>query len=236
MAKTKKSASQKSGNELLENPDALAEQLTKTEEFVEKNRNIIFGLGGFIALIVAGFIIFKYYTSTQNETAQRELFQAVYYFEADSLGKALNGDGNSYGFIEIIDSYSLTDAANLAKYYAGATYIKLGDPESAIRYLSDFSADDYLVQSRAYALIGDAHVSLDQYSDAISFYNKAINHYPNKEFTPIYLMKAAITYEENGQIDEALEAWTTITEEYFEAAEYQEAVKHKARLEGLQVD
>jgi hypothetical protein len=42
------------------------------------------------------------------------MFQAVYYFEADSLDKALNGDGNNLGFLEIIDEYSVTDAANLA--------------------------------------------------------------------------------------------------------------------------
>ena len=48
------------------------------------------------------------------------MFQAVYYFEKDSLVQALNGDGNNYGFLEIIDEYSLSDAANLSKFYAGA--------------------------------------------------------------------------------------------------------------------
>ncbi len=33
--------------------------------------------------------------------------------------KHLQGDGNYPGFLEIIDDYGMTDAANLAHYYAG---------------------------------------------------------------------------------------------------------------------
>ena len=42
------------------------------------------------------------------------MFQAVYYFEADSLDRGLNGDGNNLGFLDIIDEYGITDAANLS--------------------------------------------------------------------------------------------------------------------------
>lgn len=233
MAKTKKSAPKSSGNELLENPEVLAEQLSRTEEFLEKNKNVVFGVGGLIAVIIAGFILFNYYTSTQNETAQRELFQPVYYFEADSLGKALNGDGNSYGFLEIIEEFPLTDAGNLANFYAGSTYLKLGDNESAIRSLQDFSSSDYLIQGRAYSLIGDAYAETDQLGEAITYYEKAVDYYPNKEFTPIYLTKAAVTYEANGQLDEALRCYKQIVDEYPQSAEQRDAKKHKARIEGM---
>ncbi len=233
MAKTKKSAPKSSGNELLENPEVLAEQLSRTEEFLEKNKNVVFGVGGLIAVIIAGYILFNYYTSAQNETAQREMFQAVYYFEADSLGKALNGDGNSYGFLEIIEEFPLTDAGNLANFYAGTTYLKLGDYESAIRYLQDFNSNDYLVQGRAYSLIGDAYAETDQLGEAITYYERAVDYYPNKEFTPIYLTKAAVTYEANGQLDEALRCYKQIVDEYPQSAEQRDAKKHKARIEGL---
>ncbi|MEQ8712780.1 MAG: tetratricopeptide repeat protein [Cyclobacteriaceae bacterium] len=233
MAKTKKSAPKSSGNELLENPEVLAEQLSRTEEFLEKNKNVVFGVGGLIAVIIAGYILFNYYTSAQNETAQREMFQAVYYFEADSLGKALNGDGNSYGFLEIIEEFPLTDAGNLANFYAGTTYLKLGDYESAIRYLQDFNSNDYLVQGRAYSLIGDAYAETDRLGEAITYYERAVDYYPNKEFTPIYLTKAAVTYEANGQLDEALRCYKQIVDEYPQSAEQRDAKKHKARIEGL---
>jgi tetratricopeptide (TPR) repeat protein len=233
MAKTKKSAPKSSGNELLENPEVLAEQLSRTEEFLEKNKTVVFGVGGLIAVVIAGFVLFNYYTSSQNDTAQREMFQAVYYYEADSLGKALNGDGNSYGFLEIIEEFPLTEAANLANFYTGSTYLKLGDYESAIRYLKDFSSNDYLVQGRAYSLIGDAQVELDQLDNALASYEKAIGYYPNKEFTPVYLTKAAVTYEANGQLNEALRCYKQIMDEYPQSAEQRDAKKHAARIEGI---
>ena len=233
MAKTKKSAPKSAGSDILENPEALAEQLSRTEEFLEKNKNVVFGIGGFIAVVIAGYILFNYYTSSQNEAAQREMFQAVYYFEADSLGKALNGDGNSYGFLEIIEEFPLTEAANLSQFYTGNIYLQLGDFEGAIRYFKEFSSSDYLVQGRAYSLIGDAYAELGQYGDAISSYEKAISYYPNKEFTPVYLTKAAVVYEADGQMDEALRCYKQILDDYPQSAEQRDAKKHKARIEGI---
>ena len=72
------------------------------------------------------------------------MFQAVYYFEQDSLVKALNGDGNNYGFLEIIDEYGFSEAANLSHYYAGVSYLKLGNYNNAISYLNSFSSSDLL--------------------------------------------------------------------------------------------
>src|SRR5688572_27260466 len=123
--------------ELIENPAALAEKLESAENFIEKNPKVIFGIGGAILLAVAGYFGFQYYTDTQDVEAQQEMFQAVYYFEADSLSKALNGDGNNLGFIDIIEEYKFTDAANLANFYAGVSYLKQGKYDAAILYLSD---------------------------------------------------------------------------------------------------
>jgi tetratricopeptide (TPR) repeat protein len=231
MAKTKQKK-ENEGIDLLESPDALA---SKTEEFFnnQRNKNIVFGVGGVIALIVAAFIFYTNYQNTRNQEAQEEMFQAVYYFEADSLTKALNGDGNSYGFLEIIENYGGTDAANLATYYTGAIYMNLQDYESAIRYFNDFSSGDALVQSRAYSLAGDAYMELDDFENAISQYKKAIDHKPNESFTPLYLKKLAIAYEEAGNLQEAASTYGRIVEEYFDSQYKNEAIKQKARLEGL---
>ena len=118
--KTKKKPEK--GSELLESSEALAEQLTKGEQFLEKNRKYVFIFGGAIALVIIGIFLFNYYKSTQGEKAQVDMFQAQYYFEADSLDKALLGDGNNLGFLDIIDEYPMTKAANLANFYAGTIY------------------------------------------------------------------------------------------------------------------
>jgi TolA-binding protein len=218
-------------HELLENPEALKEKLAGAENWLESNPKIVVGAALAILLIVGGYFGFQFYRNSQNEQAQNEMFQAVFYFEADSLDKALNGDGNNLGFLNIIDDYGITDAANLANYYAGVSYLKQGKFELARLYLEDFSSDDLLVQARAYSLVGDTYMEEQKYEDAATYYKKAANYEPNKYFSPAYLMKEALAYEKLNQNDKAKEAYEKIITQYWDSDEYQEAKKFKARLE-----
>ena len=225
----------KENNEVLpiENTDAINETLSKSEEFINNNKNKIFTVLGVIVFLLLGFSIFSYIKSNQNNNAQEEMFQAVYYFEKDSLVQALNGDGNNYGFLEIIDEYGLSDAANLSKFYAGASYLKLGNYENAINYLDEFSSSDLLIQARAYSLIGDAYVEIVDYDNAIYYFKKASNENPNEFFTPSYLLKLAIVYEETGDLESALDTYEEIIEEFKNSPEFQTSLKNKSRIEGL---
>ena len=225
----------KENNEVLpiENTDAINETLSKSEEFINNNKNKIFTVLGVIVFLLLGFSIFSYIKSNQINTAQEEMFQAVYYFEKDSLVQALNGDGNNYGFLEIIDEYGLSDAANLSKFYAGASYLKLGNYENAINYLDEFSSSDLLIQARAYSLIGDAYVEIGDYDNAIYYFKKASNENPNEFFTPSYLLKLAIVYEETGDLESALDTYEEIIEEFKNSPEFQTSLKNKSRIEGL---
>lgn len=218
-------------HELLENPEALKEKLAGAENWLESNPKIVLGVALVILLAVGGYFGFQFYRNSQNEQAQNEMFQAVFYFEADSLDKALNGDGNNLGFLNIIDDYGITDAANLANYYAGVCYLKQGKFELARLYLEDFSSNDLLVQARAYSLLGDTYMEEQKYEDAASYYKKAANYEPNKYFSPAYLMKEALAYEKLNQNDKAKEAYEKIITQYWDSDEYQEAKKFKARLE-----
>ncbi len=229
MAKEKK---KDEGIEILEDPNAIVD---KANEFLsnKKNKAMVFGIGGVIALLIVGFAGYNYYITNQDQTAQEELFQAQFYFDSDSLGLALNGDGNSYGFLEIIDEFPGTKAANLANFYAGASYLKLGDFDGAIRHLGDFSSDDYLLQGRAYSLIGDSYMEMDDFSNAIAYYEQAVDYKENKSFTPIYLKKLATAQEQNGDLSGAAGTYGSIIKDYPTSTEIHDARKQKARLEAL---
>jgi len=231
---SKKQQSNPSGD-LLENPEVIAEQISKTEEFFTKNRTIVYVAVTILAVIVAVVFGYKYYATNQDELAQVDMFQAVYYFEADSLDKALNGDGNNYGFLEIIEEYSVTKAANLAHFYAGASFLKKGDYSNAIDYLKKFDSDDLLVQSRALSLIGDAFMEQGNFGEAAINYQKAAKTNSNKDFSPIYLEKAAIAFENNSDNPSALKCYDQILEKFPDAddSSIQNAKKHKARLSAL---
>jgi tetratricopeptide (TPR) repeat protein len=222
--------SEKESKEFYENPDVLAEKITKTEEFFEKNKVLSLSISVGLALIVASFFLYKYYMMNQNELAQSDMFQAVFYFEQDSLDLALNGDGNNYGFGDIVQEYPRTDAANLANYYSGIIHLKRGNYKVAVLYLKDFSSSDLLVQSRAYSLIGDAYMEQNDFKSAVEYYDKAANHNENEYFSPVYLKKAAVAYEKLEQWEDAKGRYRKIVENYKTSTEYQSAQKQLARL------
>lgn len=224
-------AKKEENKDLLENPEAIAEKVEGIEHWIEDNPKVVFGVLGAVILAVGAFFGYRYYVGTQEDIAQKEMFQAVHYFEADSLDLALKGDGNNLGFEQIIDDFGMTDAANLANYYAGAIALKQGKFQLAIFYFEDFSSDDILIQPRAYSLMGDAYMELKDYESAAKYYNKASNYKPNKFFTPTYLMKEALAYEKLDQKDKAVSVYQKIIDEFWDSGEYQNARKFKAKLE-----
>lgn len=224
-------AKKEENKDLLENPEVIQEKLVDIESWFERNPKSVIGVAAGIMLLVGAFFGYRYYIGNQDGIAQNEMYQAVRYFEADSLNLALNGDGNNLGLLQIIDDYGRTDAGNLANFYTGAIYLKQGKYPLAIFHLEDFSASDLLVQARAYSLMGDAYMEQKDYENAAKYYDKAAGYKPNKEFTPTYLMKAALAYEKLNKNDKAKEVYQTIIEKYWESSELQNARKFKARLE-----
>tara|TARA_B110000263_G_scaffold241879_1_gene246655 strand:- start:2084 stop:2836 length:753 start_codon:yes stop_codon:yes gene_type:complete len=231
MVKIKKYKNKKEEVLSIENPEIISDSLSKSEDFINKNKTLLSGILGFIVIAVLAISVFNYFKTNQNTTAQEEMFQAVYYFESDSLVKALNGDGNNYGFLEIIDEFNLSEAANLAYFYTGSSYLKLEDYDNAIRYLKNFNSNDYFIQARAYSLIGDAYVELGDYDNAISYFKKASSYEPNEFFTPNYLLKLALVYEELSDFNSALDCYIIIINDFKDSSEYQISLKNKARLE-----
>ena len=219
--------------ELVENPDALADRFAHSEDFVKKNKSKLLGVFALIAAIVVGGFLYYNYRNTQNQEAQQAMFQAVYYFEADSLGKALNGDGQYEGLLQIADKYSGTDAGNLASFYAGVALLKEGKFAEAATRLQDFESDDYLMQARAYSLTGDALLEQGKNKEAADLYVKAANHNANPYFSPQYLMKAGIAYEADNNFASAAEMYGNIVSKYATSAEVADAKKYKARAEML---
>ncbi|WP_242921582.1 tetratricopeptide repeat protein [Pontibacter liquoris] len=219
--------------ELVENPDALADRLVSSEDFVKRNKSMLIGVFALIAAVIVGGFLYFNYRRTQNAEAQKAMFQAVYYFEADSLNKALNGDGQYDGLLKISDEYSGTDAGNLANFYAGVALLKDGKYAEAVSHLEDFKSDDYLMQARAYSLTGDALLEQGKTKEAADLYLKAANENANPYFSPQYLMKAGIAYEAGNDFKAAAETYGNIIEKYESSAEVNDAKKYKARAEML---
>ena len=109
-----------------ENPEVIIDKFVDVESYVEKHTKTIGIAVLAIALVIGGYFGYRWWTQTQDEEAQKQMFAAVYYFEADSLKKALNGDGNNLGLISISEDFSGTKAGKLARFYIGTIYLKQG--------------------------------------------------------------------------------------------------------------
>jgi len=229
----KKETKKTEQNELIENPEVIAEKLVPGEDFLKSNSKILAGILAVAVVLIGGVLFFQYNTQQQNEKAQAEMFQAVYFYEQDRVDFALNVDGINKGFLTIIEDYPRTDAANLSHFYTGSIYLSQKKFEDALTHLEEFSSDDYLVQAKAYSLVGDANLELGKTEEAIAQYTKAARTNENKFMSPKYLAKLAVAQEEAGKIEEAIKTYTEIEEKYYESFEFAAARKHKARLEGL---
>lgn len=213
---------------------AVEEAFSKTEQFIEKHQKIILIVIGVIIVVVLGFFGFRrFYLSPKEKEAQSQMFMAEKYFEQDSLKKALNGDGQYLGFLAVIDEYGITKSANLAHYYAGICYLKLGQFENAMTYLKKFDADDQVVAPMAKGAMGDACMELKQIEKAAGLYLEAAEIKKNDFTSPLFLMKAAWANEELGNLEKALSYYKRIKEEYPRSNEGREIDKYISYTEGL---
>jgi tetratricopeptide (TPR) repeat protein len=212
---------------------AVEEAFSKTEQFIEKNQKIILIVVGAIVLVVLGYFGFKkLYVAPREKEAQSQMFMAEKYFEMDSLTKALKGDGNYLGFLDIMDQYKFTKSANLSHYYAGICYLKKGEFQNAINQLSDFSSDEELVAPFAIGAMGDAYMELNNTDKAIDYYLKAADKRKNDLSSPVFLMKAAMACELAGKNDLALKNYLRIKTEFPRSNEGREIDKYISRLSG----
>ena len=168
---------------------------------------------GAVILVVAGYLGFnKFYLQPKEDEAKSQMFMAVNYFERDSFNLAINGDGNYFGFLDIIDDYGITKAANRANYYTGISYLHLGQYEDALDYLNDFKTKDMLLAPVAEGAKGDAYLELGETDNALKQYKKAIALSENELTAPIYMMKAARLLESMDELEDALVMYEEIKE------------------------
>ena len=189
--------------------------LGKTEMFIEKNqKTILVVVGAIIIIVLAIFGVKKFVVEPREAEAQTAIFPAEQLFENNDYATALNGDGNNAGFLDIIKDYGRTKSGNLARYYAGICYLNTGDFNNAIKYLGEFKGKDMLVKPLATGAMGDAYLELDNAAEAAKCYEKAAKESENSFTSPMYLMRAGLTYEMVENYQKALEMYKIIKAEY----------------------
>lgn len=209
------------------------EVYSKTERYVDDNRNTILIIAGILVVLFAGYFAYtRLYLFPKSEEGMELLWKAEYWFEIDSLDKALYGNEAYYGFEYVADEYSSTNAGELASYYAGIIYLRQGDYARAISYLKNADLDDDLASAVALGAIGDAYVELGNFDQALDYYAQAVDHSDNPLTAPIYLKKAGLVYEEKGEFEQALAKYERIQDDYPSSTAAQDIDAYIARVGG----
>ena len=206
------------------------ETISKAEQYIEENKKSLSIIVGAVIVLVGGYFGWtKLYIAPMEEEAQGQMFMAERYFEKDSLNKAINGDGQFYGFKDIIDKYGLTSSGNLAHMYLGLCYLNKGQFEDAANELKEYDGDDMMLGPISIGAIGDADAELGKTDEAIEQYLKAAEANKNNFTTPIYLMKAATLYESQNKYAEAVKVYEQLKTDFPEAREGRDVEKYISR-------
>ncbi|MBD5224240.1 MAG: tetratricopeptide repeat protein [Bacteroidales bacterium] len=197
-------------NEVEENAiDKLNSNLSNASERIANNKKIIFWVVGGIA-IAAAFVL-SYFFIYRNPKLNKA-FEAYSQVESKAMG---NDSIAATEYKKVADSYSGTDAGELAALSAAEAYYNLGKYKEAAACLEGFSTSEPVLGANALVLTGDCYVNLKQYDKALDYFKKALNKADkNPQIAPRVLLKEANVYDEQKKYDKALECYEQIKADY----------------------
>lgn len=185
------------------------EVLVKLENNWNKFKKPVLSVLAAVIIIGGGWFAYQeYVVKPKEEKAAEAMYKAQQYFGMDSSRLVLDGDGVNKGVLNVIKNFSGTKSANLAHYYAGISYLKLGEFENAVKHLKEFSTDAKQIQVLATGCLGDAYAELNKTEEAVAAYKKAATLFEKDENNSSeYLFRAAVLLESKGKTQEALELY-----------------------------
>lgn len=212
------------------------------EGFWYKNQKVILTIIAVVIIAIIGVIAYKaFIQGPKNQRANEQLAvvqadfeQAAFQPTLDTAAykAVLNGGGEGTGALGVIRNYGSTPAGNLAKFYAGAAYLHLGEFQNAVKYLKDFSTKQKQIQMMALGALGDAYSELKQNNEAIASYKKAAATFEDDAVNASeYLFRAALLSELAGQNNDAITIYKRLKDEFPNTVKGTQAEKYLNRLE-----
>jgi tetratricopeptide (TPR) repeat protein len=207
--------------------------IAKAKDFWDKYSKPIMIVCVALLVLIGGYYGYQnFIKKPKEEKAADAIFKAEEYYRLDSVNLALNGDGQYPGFLSVMSKYSGTDAANLASFYAGSCYLKLGDDANAVKYLKKFSSSAKQIQARAYKLLGDAYADMGKNADALDYYKKAAHHFTEDQANSAEALFMAAYLADKVMKDskEAISLYKELKEKYPATQQGIDADKYLAQL------
>jgi tetratricopeptide (TPR) repeat protein len=226
-------------NTNIANAAPAGQELNKQEAFFLKFRKQILIAVAALIIVVGGWAAYSNLVAgPREEKASTALAKAQDLFGQGEFQKALNGDKTMEGFLAVAENYGGTDAANLAKAYAGLCYANMAKWKEAVTYLEDFSArEDMMISpavtgalANAYANTGDVDKAISTFKKAAEMADSKAEDNVNNSLAPTYMISAARLLESQNKKSEALEIYKEVKEKYVNSASSQDIDKYIERV------
>jgi predicted negative regulator of RcsB-dependent stress response len=210
----------------------VADVTHEAQHWLEEYKKPLMYGGIALAVILAASFFYKNYQSGNQVKAVQAMWKAEQMFEQDSFAVALTNPGGGYeGFLGIISKYGRTPAGNMAKYYAGVSYLQLGKFDEAIKHLDDFSPSGTVSPTMKNGALADAYSEKQDFAKALKYYKAASTEGAVEDLKALYLKRYAMLSEKQGDFSSALSAYNEIKEKYATTADGRDIEKFIARAE-----
>lgn len=207
--------------------DVLLETFSKAQSFYDSNKNTVIGALIAVIVILGGSVGYYYYSTAQENQAQQLMGQASQAYLQGNYQQALTGSEADFtvGFQQIINNYSMTDAANLARYYAGVSEFKLGNPQEALGYIQQYEIPEGIMGVGPLSFHGVVLTDLGNHSEAAQMFVKAAEWDENDSTTPYNYLEAAKAFHDAGNSAKAQEYADMIVNDFSSSSQVAEAQK-----------
>ena len=126
--------------------------------------------------------------------------------------------------------YPNTKAGNSAKYEAGILHYNQEEYQKAIDILQTYQTTYRITQAHKNYLIASCHSQLDQYKEALPYYQKAITN-PTIPLRPFYLQQMAQCHYHLAEKEKALQCLQTICNDHPNYTAIDQVHKQKTQWE-----
>jgi tetratricopeptide (TPR) repeat protein len=214
--------------------NAIVDLYARSILFFEENKKTLYAAGAGLVVLIAAIGFYLWNAQQTEAEAQEHLGQIERVYAAGNYEQALQGTESQMGLLEIADTYSGTNAGNLATFYIANAYLRNDMPEEALTYLQRFDKDRDLVGASALAAEASILEDRGDFSEAADLYEQAASYVESASLSPRYLLNAGRAYESADNLDAAQRVYTEIQETYADAPESEEVQRHLARVDAKQ--
>ena len=206
-------------------------QLENRPDFLESNMKPIGIVVGIVAVLVIGWVGYqKYMVEPMEIEASTAIWQAENkLLDEGDLVQAIKGDtlaSTFRGFKALSDEYDGYKAGEIAQFNLGIAYLKNGQYQDAILALEGVEFSDELLSTEALGAMGDAYAELGDHNKAVAAYEKAMANSKNGLTSPIYMIKAAASYELIKDFKKATAVYQELIEKYPTSTQANDAKKY----------